>query len=135
MARAAFRPLFFGYNALVRAERERSQLEKMLAGNLGAGEGESPRLDNQLHQYLIEMSRNRYIRSFFRQYTATFYTAVFDYAAPEAHVVAKMAAQHREILEALLAKHWAQARRALSDHIWAQRPILKGLLDARPSEE
>jgi DNA-binding FadR family transcriptional regulator len=95
----------------------------MLVGNLEAGEGESPRLDNQLHQYVTEMSGNRYIRAFFRQYTATFYTAVFDYATPEAHVVAKMAAQYREILEALLAKHWAQARRALSEHIWAQRPI------------
>jgi len=104
-------------------------LEQMLAGNPVTAKSESPRLDNRLHRYLIEQSRNRYIQNFFRQYTATYYTAVFDYAAPEAHVVAQMAAQHRQILGALIAKHWAKARQALSDHIWAQRPILRSLLD------
>ncbi len=118
-----------------RPHLERSQLEQMLAGNPAVAEGKPPQLDNGLHQYLIEKSRNRYIQSFFRQYTATYYTAVFDYAAPEAHVVAKMASQHRQILEALIAKHWARARQALSDHIWAQQPILKGLLDNASSEE
>jgi DNA-binding GntR family transcriptional regulator len=103
-------------------------LEAMLAGN-EAAEDAGPRLDNRLHQYLIGKSGNRYIQNFFGQYTATYYTAVFDYAAPEAHVVARMAGQHREILEALLARHWAQARRALSQHIWEQLPILKSLLD------
>ena len=96
-------------------------------------DGESPRLDNRLHQYLIRQSRNRFIQSFFRQYTATYYTAVFDYATPEADVVAKVASKHRQILEALIAKHWAQARQALSDHIRAQRPILKLLLDTTQS--
>ncbi len=105
----------------------------MLAGNPVTAEGEPPRLDNRLHQYLIERSGNRYMQSFFRQYTATYYTAVFDYAAPEAHVVAEMSSQHRQILEALIAKHWAKARQALSDHIWAQRPILKNLLNTAAS--
>ena len=118
---------------LAKPRLELGHLEKMLAGNQATAEGESPRLDNRLHQYLIEKSRNRYIQSFFRQYTATYYTAVFDYAAPEAHVVAKMASQHRQILEALIAKHWAKAIQALSEHIWAQRPILKSLLDTAPS--
>jgi DNA-binding GntR family transcriptional regulator len=113
---------------LAKLNLEYSQLVKMLAGNSATGKGDSPRLDNRLHQYLIEKSRNRYIQSFFRQYTATYYTAVFDYAAPEAHVVVQMASQHREILESLIAKHWAKARQALSHHIWAQRPILENLL-------
>jgi DNA-binding FadR family transcriptional regulator len=103
----------------------------MLEGNPATSEGESPRLDNRLHQYLIERSGNRYIQNVFGQYTASYYTAVFDYAAPEAHVVAEMAAQHRRILAALITKHWAQARQALAEHIWAQRPILKRLLQPR----
>lgn len=118
---------------LARPHLERDQLEQMLAGNPVTAEGEPPRLDNRLHQYLIERSGNRYMQSFFRQYTATYYTAVFDYAAPEAHVVAEMSSQHRQILEALIAKHWAKARQALSDHIWAQRPILKNLLNTAAS--
>jgi len=109
----------------------REELELMLEGNPATSEGESPRLDNRLHQYLIERSGNRYIQNVFGQYTASYYTAVFDYAAPEAHVVAEMAAQHRRILAALITKHWAQARQALAEHIWAQRPILKQLLQPR----
>jgi DNA-binding GntR family transcriptional regulator len=120
---------------LAKHNLDQSRLEEMLAGNLATCDEETPRLDNQLHQYLIEESGNRYIQSFFRQYTATYYTAVFDYAAPETHVVTQMADQHRQILEALIAKHWAKARQALSDHIWAQRPILKSLLDTATAED
>ena len=102
----------------------------MLAGNPARDGGETPRLDNRLHEYLITTSGNRYIQNFFRQYTATYFTLAFDYAAPEAHVVAEMAAQHRAILEALIAHQWARAREALALHIRAQRPILARLLHA-----
>lgn len=111
---------------LARPHLDRERLEELLMGNPESPE-EDARLDNRLHQYLIEKSGNRYIQSFFRQYTAAYYTAAFDYAAPEAHVVAQMAAQHRNILQALIAKHWAKARRALSEHIWEQRPVLMRL--------
>jgi len=105
-----------------------ADLVPMLDGNAAVDEGQSPRLDNDLHDYLIAKSGNRYIRNFFRQYTATYYTSAFDYAAPEAHVVAEMAAQHRDILEALIGRHWARAREALALHIRAQRPVLAQLL-------
>jgi DNA-binding FadR family transcriptional regulator len=106
----------------------RADLLPVLEGNAPVDQGQSPRLDNRLHDYLIARSGNRYIRNFFGQYTATYYTSVFDYAAPEAHVVAEMAAQHRIILEALIDRRWAQARDALALHIRAQRPILSRLL-------
>jgi len=101
----------------------------MLEGNPPAAGHESPRLDNRLHQCLIDKSGNRYIQKFFGQYTAAYYTAVIDRAAPEAHVVAEMAAQHRQILEARIAKHWARARRALPEHIQAQHPIAMKMVD------
>jgi DNA-binding GntR family transcriptional regulator len=113
---------------LARSHVSGADLEPMLEGNTPVEEGQSPHLDNRLHEYLIAKSGNRYIRNFFRQYTATYYTSVFDYAAPEAHVVAEMAAQHRVILEALIARKWAQARDALARHIRAQRPVLIRLL-------
>lgn len=59
---------------------------------------------------------------------ASYYTSAFDDAAPGADVVAEMAAQHREILEALIGQHWARAREALALHIRAQRPVLAQLL-------
>jgi DNA-binding GntR family transcriptional regulator len=105
-----------------------ADLVSMLEGNAPVDEGQPPRLDNHLHDYLIAKSGNRYIRNFFRQHTATYYTSAFDYAAPEAHVVAEMAAQHRDILEALIGQHWARAREALALHIRAQRPVLAQLL-------
>jgi DNA-binding GntR family transcriptional regulator len=113
---------------LARPHLVREELEAMLEGNPQLAEGEPPRLDNRLHQYLVAKSGNRYIQRFFRQYTASYYTAVFDYAAPEAHVVAEMALQHRQILEALIAKRWARAREVLAEHIRAQQPVLRNLL-------
>lgn len=113
---------------LARSHIRPADLVPMLEGNARVAHGQSPRLDNSLHDYLIAKSGNRYIRNFFRQHTATFYTSTFDYAAPEAHVVAEMAAQHREILDALIKEHWARARKALALHIRAQRPVLAQLL-------
>jgi DNA-binding GntR family transcriptional regulator len=115
---------------LAQSRIHRSELEPMLEGNAPVDEGQSPRLDNRLHEYLIAKSGNRYIRNFFRQYTATYYTSAFDYAAPESHVVAEMAAQHRDIIEALIAQRWAGAREALALHIRAQRPVLAQLLNS-----
>lgn len=116
---------------LARPHIRQADLVPMLAGNPPVAQGEKPRLDNSLHDYLIVKSGNRYIRNFFRQHTATFYTSAFDYAAPEAHVVAEMAAQHRDILEALIQQQWVRARKALALHIRAQRPILAQLLQSK----
>jgi DNA-binding GntR family transcriptional regulator len=116
---------------LARPHIDNADLAPMLEGNAPAGKGQPPRLDNRLHEYLIAKSGNRYIRNFFRQHTATYYTSAFDYAAPEAHVVAEMAAQHRDILEALIGRHWVRAREALALHIRAQRPVLAELLHSQ----
>jgi DNA-binding GntR family transcriptional regulator len=116
-----------------------ADLRRMLAGN--AADGRSTRLDNHLHLYLVEKSGNSYIRDFFDRQGA-YFTSLFDYAAPETHVVAAMARQHRAILRALLDEDWPRARRALSEHIRAQRPIIQELLrrigrrdDARGPED
>ena len=113
---------------LARPRIRKADLLEMLAGNPAVGNDRLPHLDNRLHDYLIEKSGNRYIQIFFRQHTATYFTAAFDHAAPEAHVVAKMAAQHRAILDALIARRWDRARQALVRHIRAQKPILMRIL-------
>lgn len=118
---------------LSKGNLKRKKLEEMLKGNHGKPDGKSSGLDNRFHMYMIKESKNRYILNFFQQYTANFYTAVFDYAAPETEVVSKMAGQHRRILNALITKHWAKARQALSEHIWAQSPILKSMLETPKS--
>jgi DNA-binding GntR family transcriptional regulator len=102
-----------------------TDLRRMLAGNASRKGG--PRLDNSLHRYLVEKSGNDYLRDFFNRHGA-YYTSLLDFAAPETHVVAAMARQHRKILRALLAQDWPQARRELARHIRAQRPIVGDLL-------
>jgi DNA-binding GntR family transcriptional regulator len=102
-----------------------ADLRRMLVGNASRKEG--PRLDNSLHRYLVDKSGNDYLRDFFNRHGA-YYTSLLDFAAPETHVVAAMARQHRKILRALLAQDWPHARRELARHIRAQRPIVGDLL-------
>ncbi|HAK97303.1 MAG TPA: transcriptional regulator [Planctomycetes bacterium] len=119
---------------LARPHIRTADLLPMLAGNPAVAHGRPAHLDNRLHDYLIEKSGNRYIQIFFRQHIAAYFTAAFDHAAPEAHVVAEMAAQHRAILEALIARQWARARETLVEHIRAQKPVLLRILRAsRPT--
>jgi DNA-binding GntR family transcriptional regulator len=111
--------------ALARPHLVDADLRRMLAGNASSTMGS--RLDNSLHRYLVEKSGNDYLQEFFNRHGA-YYTSLLDFAAPETHVVADMARQHRKILRALLAKDWPRARRELARHIRAQRPIVGDLL-------
>jgi len=113
---------------LARPRIRKADLLPMLAGNPAVENGRAARLDNRLHDYLVEKSCNRYIQIFFRQHAAAYFMDAFDHAAPEARVVAEMAAQHRAILEALIARRWGRAREALVRHIRAQKPVLMRIL-------
>jgi DNA-binding GntR family transcriptional regulator len=111
--------------SLARQNLVEADLRRMLAGN--AARADRPRIDDSLHGYLVEKSGNAYLREFFDRYGA-YYATLLNFAAPEIHVVAAMARQHRKILRALLAKDWPRARRELTRHIRAQRPIIRDLL-------
>jgi DNA-binding GntR family transcriptional regulator len=119
---------------LARPRLDDADLRRMLEGN--APDGETSRLDNDLHAYLIEKSGNVYIREFFDR-NGAYYSNLFDFAAPETSVVDAMAAQHRDVLLALIDRDWPRARRALAHHIQAQEPIVRELLHTltRPPEK
>jgi DNA-binding GntR family transcriptional regulator len=85
-------------------------------------------LNNNLHSYWIRLSENRYIIDFFDR-QALYYTTLFDFAAPEAHVVQEMAAQHSAILESLISGKFASAKQALVRHIRDQQPIVERLIE------
>jgi len=104
-----------------------ADLEAMLRGNRPSAKGAGARLDNNLHRYLIDKSGNPYLRDFFDRH-GLYFTMLFDYAAPQAHVTAAMARQHRKILRALIAADWPRARKYLAHHIRSQRPVLRRLL-------
>lgn len=112
---------------LARPRFENADLERMLAGNQPDDDGVARRLDNHIHHYIVKKARNRYIRDFFAHYGG-YYRALFDFAALGGDVIAEMAGQHREILEAMLAKKWSTARAALSNHIRAQEPAVRKVI-------
>jgi len=84
-------------------------------------------LNNEIHDYLMEVSGNSYIRDFFNRHSA-YYTKLFELAAIETPWRAEMAAQHRQILTALLNEKWDEAQMALSHHIRSQQPVVEALL-------
>lgn len=107
-------------------------LKRILARNIPRSH--HPKIDNSLHEYIIKKSANTYIMRFFEEHGA-FYSALFDYAAPEASVVAAMAERHAEILAALIDRDHRRAARALAAHIREQRTIVEGLLDRLESTD
>jgi DNA-binding GntR family transcriptional regulator len=102
-------------------------LQEILDGNRQR-EGAPGQLNNDLHAYWIGLSANRYIIEFFQR-QARYYTTLFDFAAPEAHVVREMAAEHCEILEALIDGRFEDAKKALVRHIRDQQPIVEQLIE------
>jgi DNA-binding GntR family transcriptional regulator len=103
-------------------------LQQFLEGNRPGRNIELGGLNNNLHSYWISLSENRYIIDFFER-EAVYYTTLFNFAAPEAHVVAEMAGQHREILESLIEERWSAAKKSLVRHIRDQKPIVQKLLE------
>ena len=124
---------------LAALEQARDKLDKevlgqFLAGNQGKTIGQLGSLNNNLHGYWIQLSENRYIIDFFER-QAVYYTTLFDFAAPEAHVVAEMAEQHCEILKALIDDDWSSAKKALIRHIRSQKPVVQKLLEQIKTRE
>jgi DNA-binding GntR family transcriptional regulator len=110
---------------LARPRLDRADLQRMLKANAPTDAG--PRLDNDLHRYLVERAGNRYIRDFFAHHGA-YFTTLLDFAAPETQAVAAMAREHRSILRALIDGDWERARETLAGHIRGQKPIVHDLL-------
>ena len=110
---------------LARPHLDRAAMKGMLRANRRTPGG--PLLDNSIHRHLVEKAGNRYIREFFEG-PGAYYTTLFDYAAPEARVVAAMARQHRALLRALIAGDWPLARLTLKSHIRAQLPIVRAVM-------
>ena len=106
--------------SLARTRLESRHLKEFIVANSPDSKGK-PQLDNQLHQYWIELSGNRYIQKFFAQ-NGIYFTYLFDYSTEAIADIEDKAAEHRNILTSLLKKDWKGANKALSQHIRAQKP-------------
>lgn len=111
---------------LSRERVSKPDLERILSENVA--HGDKPRVDAELHAYVVEKAENRYIQDFFSRHGA-YFTTLFYYAALGASVTSEMARQHRKILEAMLSGRWPRAREEMAEHIRAQKPALRRLMD------
>ena len=83
-----------------------------------------PIIDNSLHQYLIDKAGNRYISDFFDRHGG-YFERLFEWEGLDRRAAVETVAQHRAILDALLARDRAAARKALIAHLHYGHPVLK----------
>ena len=105
---------------LARKKLDPKKLKQLIKANSPDSKGR-PRLNDELHSYWIEKSDNRYIRSFFNQF-GFYYNYLFNYSTVATSVTEEKAAEHRQILKALIKEDWDAAYKALRQHIRSQRP-------------
>ena len=99
------------------------ELQAMLDRNiLPKSPNDRPLVDNSLHAYLIEKSKNPFIADFFDRHGA-YYNVLFDYESLNRDALIQAIQQHREILEALLRRDRPAAERALVNHIRTNHPL------------
>jgi DNA-binding GntR family transcriptional regulator len=84
---------------------------------------EHPLTDNGFHAYIIEQADNGYIREFFELH-GPYYQLLFEWEGQDRASETKACRHHRAILQAMLRRDMAQARRLLSDHILHNHPLL-----------
>ena len=82
-----------------------------------------PAVDESLHDYLISNSHNKYIREFFER-QGRYYALLFQWEDHDSSVALETIRQHRAIVEAMLDGDHNRARRALSNHILHNHPLL-----------
>jgi len=116
---------------LARPKLDDAELQRMLDCNqFPKTPGAASLIDESLHQYLINMAGNAYIRDFFER-QGRYYRLLFRWEDHEQQIAIETVRQHREILTALVDRNWSAARKALSNHILYHHPILSPIAITR----
>jgi len=109
---------------LARPNLDAADLQRMLDLSVPpVSAGTTPGVDESLHEYLISMAGNTYIKDFFDR-QGRYYRLLFEWEDQDHGVAIETMRQHHGILTALLKKDWSAARKALSHHILDNHPIL-----------
>jgi DNA-binding GntR family transcriptional regulator len=99
------------------------ELQAILDRNLlPVGPNGRPTIDNSLHAYLIEKSKNSFIADFFDRH-GKYYEVLFNWESLDRETQIQAVLHHREILEALLRRDRPAAERALINHIRNDHPL------------
>jgi DNA-binding GntR family transcriptional regulator len=82
------------------------------------------RIDNSLHQYLIELATNPYIDDFFQRH-GKYYSILFKWEGGDEKAGIQAVRQHHAIVDALLKEDWGLAAKELSLHLHTNHPVLQ----------
>jgi len=116
---------------LARLKLDTAELERMLDANAPpASATDWPQIDESLHDYLLATAQNPYIKDFLER-QGRYYRLLFKWEDHDRATAIETARQHREILTAILRKKWSAARKALSNHILNNHPILSQIAASR----
>jgi len=103
---------------------ETRKLQQILQWNaFPAPDVETLKINESLHDYLIETSGNAYVKEFFQRH-GRYYQLLFQWEDHDRAAAMETIRQHREILSALLTGDLPRAKKALSHHILNNHPIL-----------
>jgi len=110
-----------------------SELQRMLEANtVPSNPDEPPRIDESLHTYLIQLSRNAYIKDFFER-QGRYYDLLFKWEDHDRETAIETVRQHRDILTHLLNRDQSAAEKSLSSHILNNHPILTQIIGHAPA--
>jgi DNA-binding GntR family transcriptional regulator len=109
---------------LARPKLDPQVLQRILdANSLPESADVAPHVDESLHDYLIATADNTYIRDFFEHH-GRYHRLLFRWEDHDPATAVETIRQHREIITSMLARSWSAARKALSNHILHNHPIL-----------
>lgn len=105
---------------------EKTKLRKFLDNNQLPAKGKKLKIDNSLHEYIIETADNRYISDFFAQH-GKYYSILFAWEDLDQVSARQAVIQHRKFLNALLKDNYSAAQKSLSDHIHNNHKLLESI--------
>ena len=82
------------------------------------------KIDNSLHQYLLELADNPYLDDFFQRH-GKYYSILFEWEGGKENAAIQAVHQHHAIIDALIDEKWTLARTELSEHLRTNHPVLQ----------
>ena len=82
------------------------------------------KIDNSLHQYLLELAGNPYLYDFFQRH-GKYYSILFEWEGGNENAAIQAVHQHHAIIDALIDEDWALASTELSEHLRTNHPVLQ----------
>lgn len=103
----------------------KQRLQEIKASNQISKNGKvKVKIDNSLHQYLLELADNPYLDDFFQRH-GKYYSILFEWEGGNENAAIQAVHQHHAIIDALINEKWALARTELSEHLRTNHPVLQ----------